>query len=184
MEHDGTVHVRCTPARGRSIFVSRDYARGEFVLQLAGPIVSTPTRYTIPVAGPVPARGAGPVAGVLFIDPVPTGNLGRYLNHSCTPSCGIRGRTTVVAFRDIAAGQEVTIDYAMIVDNYGPEISADDLICHCGSDACRGQLGAWNTLPETLRRAYRGYVSAWLDPPGSVNGQVPPTASPGVPPPA
>jgi hypothetical protein len=171
MEHDGTLHVRSTPGKGRSLFVSRSYARDEVVLQLAGPMVSTPTRWTIPVAGPVPVRGAGPADGVLFIDPVPADNAGRWLCHSCEPSCGIKNRTVVVALYAIPADTEITVDYAMIVDAYGDEISAAELACHCGSASCRGTLGAYNTLPADLLRRYRGYVSEWLEPAAPRAGQ-------------
>src|ERR1035437_7410304 len=34
-----------------------------------------------------------------------------YLNHSCDPNCGFGGEITIVAMRDIKAGEEITIDY-------------------------------------------------------------------------
>src|SRR5207253_8152644 len=36
------------------------------------------------------------------------------LNHSCNPNVGVRGQITFVAMRDVPAGAELTIDYAMI----------------------------------------------------------------------
>jgi SET domain-containing protein len=41
-------------------------------------------------------------------------NLGRYINHSCTPNAEPilrRGRIVFVALRDIAPGEEITFDY-------------------------------------------------------------------------
>jgi SET domain-containing protein len=41
-------------------------------------------------------------------------NLGRYVNHSCRPNADAvlrRGRIVFVALRDIAPGEEVTLDY-------------------------------------------------------------------------
>lgn len=60
--------------------------------------------------------------------------IGRYVNHSCEPSCrvegGLDGRTLVlVAARDLAAGDELTIDY-----DY-PEIIES---CRAHNPACRG----------------------------------------------
>jgi SET domain-containing protein len=41
-------------------------------------------------------------------------NLGRYINHACRPNCEAvlrRGRMIFVALRDIASGEEITLDY-------------------------------------------------------------------------
>ena len=38
-------------------------------------------------------------------------------NHSCEANCGIGGNILVVAMRDIAAGEELTFDYAMSDDD-------------------------------------------------------------------
>jgi hypothetical protein len=39
------------------------------------------------------------------------------LNHSCSPNVGVRGQITFVALRHIPAGDELTLDYAMIDGN-------------------------------------------------------------------
>ena len=41
-------------------------------------------------------------------------NLGRYINHACRPNCEAvlrKGRMVFVATRDIASGEEITLDY-------------------------------------------------------------------------
>ena len=54
-----------------------------------------------------------------------------YLNHSCDPNCAIAGQIVFVAMRDIAAGEELTHDWATTDDlDY-------ELDCRCGSAACR-----------------------------------------------
>lgn len=83
--------------------------------------------------------------------------IARKLNHSCDPNCGIHGLFTIVAMRDIAAGEELTWDYDMSEDNYHW-----DMDCHCGSPICRGAIGAFRNLPEESRRKYHGYISDWL----------------------
>jgi hypothetical protein len=148
----GDLHLRQTKERGWSLFADRPYRREEPVLVMAGPIVGTATRLTVPIAAD------------LFIDPEPVGNLARYLNHSCEPNVGIRHRTVLVAFRDIAKDDEIAIDYAMFVDEYGDEISEEQLVCRCASRRCRGRLGAFARLPEDLRTGYAGFTSEWLLP--------------------
>jgi len=38
-----------------------------------------------------------------------------YFNHSCNPNAGFKGQIFLVAMGDIAAGEEVTFDYAMVL---------------------------------------------------------------------
>ncbi len=54
-------------------------------------------------------------------------------NHSCDSNLWMLGERTVCARRDIAAGEELTLDYALIT--IAPEWRMD---CHCGSTLCRG----------------------------------------------
>lgn len=78
------------------------------------------------------------------------------INHSCDPNVGFRGNVVYVALRDIAAGEELSHDYAM-------ERSDDyTLDCHCGSPLCRGKVTGedWK-LPE-LQQRYGEYFSIYL----------------------
>ncbi|HWR15766.1 MAG TPA: SET domain-containing protein-lysine N-methyltransferase [Terriglobales bacterium] len=64
---------------------------------------------------------------------VPGGGPFQYINHSCSPNVFIRiayNRVEFYAKRDIAAGEEMTVDY---------EVSHHDggLRCQCGASGCR-----------------------------------------------
>jgi hypothetical protein len=80
------------------------------------------------------------------------------LNHSCRPNVGVRGQITFVAMRAIRAGEELTIDYAMIDGD--PD---ERMACTCGAESCRKIVtgGDWR-LPE-LQRRYAGYFSRYLE---------------------
>jgi len=80
----------------------------------------------------------------------------RFINHSCDPNCGIRGRTTLVAMKKIKKGEELTWDYDMTED------SDWRMDCKCGTVACRKVIGAYANTPQTVRDAYGEYVSEWL----------------------
>jgi uncharacterized protein len=56
---------------------------------------------------------------------------GCYLNHSCDPNA-MRHGVKVFAWRAIAAGEEVTIDYRLNA------FDGDSWSCDCGSAACSG----------------------------------------------
>ncbi len=60
----------------------------------------------------------------------------RYTNHSCRPNarlCIRQGRVEFYAVRDIAVGDEVTVDY-------GETHHEGRLACRCGAPGCRGAL--------------------------------------------
>jgi uncharacterized protein len=131
----------------KSIFALRDFKKGEIVYEISGPVVKTPTIYTIPI-------GVGE-----YIDDE---SIGRFLCHSCEPNCGIKNKRQVIAMMDIKKGEEITVDYAMFVSEYGSEISENELKCRCGKATCRGRLGSYRRLPEVLKKKYAGYISEYL----------------------
>jgi uncharacterized protein len=79
------------------------------------------------------------------------------VNHSCEPNLGMGGNINLVAMRDIAPGEEVTIEYALFLYG-GPEFALD---CHCGAVGCRGVLRGTDWMRADLQERYRGWFS-WL----------------------
>jgi hypothetical protein len=65
---------------------------------------------------------------------------------------------TVGARRDIAAGEELTVDYALF--SVVPEWRMD---CHCGSSRCRGVVTGndWRLLE--LQQRYAGHFSPFIN---------------------
>jgi SET domain-containing protein len=60
----------------------------------------------------------------------------RFTNHSCAPNATLRirsGRIELYAMREIAAGEELTV-------NYGETHHEGRLACRCGAPRCRGRL--------------------------------------------
>lgn len=55
-------------------------------------------------------------------------------NHSCAPNTGMLG-LDLVALRDIGAGEELTLDYAELIDE-----AAEPFECRCGAPGCRGLI--------------------------------------------
>jgi hypothetical protein len=79
-----------------------------------------------------------------------------FSNHSCDPNLGVRGQIAFVALRDVAAGEELTHDWAMTDD--------DDyqMQCRCGSPRCRGVVTGQDWRRHELQRRYAGHMSAYL----------------------
>eukprot|EP00300_Choanocystis_sp_HF-7_P012373 c17863_g1_i2.p1 GENE.c17863_g1_i2~~c17863_g1_i2.p1 ORF type:complete len:542 (+),score=107.88 c17863_g1_i2:513-2138(+) len=87
------------------------------------------------------------------IDASRKGNLARFINHSCDPSCETQKwtvlgeiRVGVFAKRRMNAGEEVTIDY-----NFERIGGSNEIPCMCGSSNCRGFLGG-SKRPEELKK--------------------------------
>jgi len=60
----------------------------------------------------------------------------RFINHSCAPNTFFRctpQRAEIYALRDIAAGEELTVDY-------GESQHDGRLPCRCGAPGCRGRI--------------------------------------------
>lgn len=79
-----------------------------------------------------------------------------YLNHSCNPNVGVAGNVVFVAMRDISAGAELTIDYAMIDDHEGT------MECRCGQPNCRGTVSGRDWRRPDLQARYGRYFSWYL----------------------
>lgn len=77
---------------------------------------------------------------------------GGSLNHSCDANLWMADEVTLVARRDIAPGEELTIDYALFTAQ--PEWRLDQP-CRCGASACRHTITGddWR-LPDVQLRYY------------------------------
>jgi hypothetical protein len=149
--------VRESVIHGRGLFAAEDIARGEVVAVKGGHITTRARLLELqPLLGPAEIQ----IGDDLFIGPVtPDEREGSMIfsNHSCEPNIGVRGEITFVAMRDIAAGEELTHDWAMTDD--------DDSTteCHCGAATCRGTITGKDWQKPALQERYRGYFSAYLE---------------------
>jgi hypothetical protein len=80
----------------------------------------------------------------------------RFLNHSCEANAVLRG-LTLVALRDIAAGAEITFDYATTEYEM-----AEPFVCGCGAPTCRGVIRGFAGLNAAQRLALLPHLAAHL----------------------
>lgn len=148
--------VRQSPIHGRGLFALAAIARGEIVAVKGGHIISrAQLREITPELGPVEIQ----IGDGVYIAPVTAeereGSM-LYSNHSCAANLGMRGEITFVALRDIAAGEELTHDWAVTDDeDYS-------VTCNCGAPNCRGTLTGKDWQRPDLQQRYAGYFSAYL----------------------
>lgn len=135
--------------RSDGVFATRDFATGDTVM------LGVPGR-------PAPANHSH-ANQISLTEWVFEEGLGPKVNHSCDPNCGVRVNEEVdgfdfVALEPIAAGDEITFDYAM--RNY--VIEHFPAVCLCGTDACRGEVTGWKDLPAERKAAYGDLVAPYL----------------------
>ena len=81
-----------------------------------------------------------------------------YLNHSCVPNA-VSSSDTVLAWRDIAEGEEITIDYRL--NAHHAEIW--EMPCQCeAQDQPHTVIGDFFTLPAETQKAYLPYTPAFI----------------------
>jgi uncharacterized protein len=78
-------------------------------------------------------------------------------NHSCDPNAGFTGQIGLISMRDIAAGEEICMDYAMCDSK-----PYDEFDCYCGSENCRGRVTGNDWQRADLQARYKSYFSPYL----------------------
>lgn len=145
-----SAEVGCSAIDGEGLFAISPIRRGELVMRLGGRIIDDAALagLTEPYSSLIVEPGTH-----LLIDPA---DPVRYGNHSCDPSLWHADVVTITARREIAVGEELTIDYST---HTGTEDWA--MTCHCGSDICRGVVTGsdWQ-----LRRLQEAYGDHWSPP--------------------
>ena len=142
---------------GRGVHAVEAIAAGEVVAVKGGHIVDGPTVAGLPQAIRDSAFPIGPDLFLAALVPGEYEGVMMRVNHSCQPNVGMGGNVLLVAMRDIAAGEELTIDYALFLGD--PGFAMD---CLCGTAACRGVVRGTDWMRTDLRERYPGWFSWWL----------------------
>ena len=90
------------------------------------------------------------------------GTIDEYLNHSCSPNCGIthvKDGYFFKALRNICPAEELTWDYSTWIDE-----SDFSMPCKCQSAVCRGRVLAFRELGNEQKSSYirAGVVMPYL----------------------
>ncbi len=144
--------VRRSPLHGNGVFALRDIAAGTHILPYTGARITpeeADARHPTNPDDPFHTFFFA-LSGGMVIDGGKKGNDARWINHSCEPNCEAQEnadgtRVTIVALRDIAAGEELFYDYGLVIDDDVTDQMKLDYRCLCGSASCRGTMLA---LPD------------------------------------
>ena len=148
--------VRPSRIVGRGLFADGPIAEGEIVCVKGGHLV---TKVEFANYKGVANEAELQVADDLFLSPVSDAEfegLMMFLNHSCEPNVGVQGQVVFVAMRAVAAGEELTLDYATI------ERPAEPMPCRCGAGGCRRVITGQDWRKPELQRKYGRYFAWYL----------------------
>ncbi len=146
-----------TPDKGVGLFANAPIKKGELLVVTTGKVITSAEA----VRSAMPLHCFQVELG-LELAPTSLDLSGIFAtNHSCDPNAGIRNATTLVAMRDIAAGEEICFDYAMTdcTMSHTPSVEMD---CLCGSSSCRKLVTNVDWRLPSLQERYDGYFSTYL----------------------
>ena len=126
-----SLRVARSPLTGRGLFATRPIRRRAKIGEFEGEVIGIREARRR-------AKGRDIVAIVELerhaLDATDSPRGFRFINHSCEPNTFMRctpSRAEFYALRDIAAGEELTVDY-------GDSHHDGKLACRCGAARCRG----------------------------------------------
>jgi hypothetical protein len=149
------LEARPHPAKGgQGVFAKQAIHKGELLLVWGGDI------YTYEQYLQVPEERRPHFVQVeedLYLGAPDRPEPADYINHCCEPNAGLSGQITLVALRDIQAGEEICFDYA--TSDGSPY---DEFDCACGAENCRGRVSGDDWRDPALQKKYAGYFSPYL----------------------
>jgi uncharacterized protein len=99
-------------ATGLGLFATKPFAKRAYIVTYRGKRIATAEAHRREREGK--AKYMFELNGRWTIDGSSRRNLGRYINHACRPNCEAvlrEGQLIFVALRNIAPGEEITLDY-------------------------------------------------------------------------
>jgi hypothetical protein len=146
--------IRAVGDTGHGTVATQPIAAGETVAAFGGHVVERDALDDLP---PERQGRSLQIDEGLYLVSATTADRGDRFNHACSPTCGLRGATVLVAMRDIEPGEELTFDYATCDGS-----AYDEFACACGSVSCRGKVTGNDWMRPELQLRYRGWFSPYL----------------------
>jgi SET domain-containing protein len=137
--------IRESPIQGRGAFATGAIPRGARLVEYTGERLTpaeAEARYP-DVPGERHHTYLFAIDDDVVIDAAVGGNDARWINHSCDPNCDAvvdGGRIFIEAIRDIEPGEELTYDYAYVLEERHTPSAKRRYPCHCGAARCRGTI--------------------------------------------
>lgn len=146
--------IRESKSHGKGMFAKEAFQKGEIVFIKGGHILKREQIFSSSII-----NSYHPIDDMYYLGATNAEEedcIKLFVNHSCNPNCGIRGEITFVAIRDIAANEELTIDYALL-DNEDYSFK-----CTCGGNDCRSNVTGKDWRIKEIQKKYFEYFATYL----------------------
>ncbi|KAG2423830.1 hypothetical protein HXX76_014990 [Chlamydomonas incerta] len=144
------------------LFALRPLAKGDVLLYFGGKVVGR--EEMLKVQRRSPTMHFVQVAPALWMVPIPGAGSESpdFINHSCDPNCGMLDSVTVAAMRDIAEGEELTIDYGTVMDESIEDTGLETFDCACDAAACRRRVTPRDYKLPAVQENCRGFFPPYM----------------------
>lgn len=152
--------IRPSPVHGMGIF-ARDTIYQDEPVEIIGGVVMTEDEFRA-FQQATPHFNAVQIDEALHLVERPDVTQQRTgsLNHACDANLWMADEVTIVARRDIAAGEELTVDYALF--SAQPDWVMDTP-CRCGSPVCRRMITGNDWKLQVVQDRYLHHFSPFLN---------------------
>ncbi|OGF36646.1 hypothetical protein A2482_00295 [Candidatus Falkowbacteria bacterium RIFOXYC2_FULL_48_21] len=164
---DPRVKLFDSPIEGKGVLASAPIKKGEVVISWGGGVIVTDEEFQKGFA-----QGLYQPESAVHFDEnhkwVSLASEPNYedaaINHSCDPNVWFENGWPLVARRDIAAGEELTFDYAT-GETYPLQSE-----CHCGAENCRHHITGKEWQDPMFQKKYHGHFNPYIQ--GLIDKQV------------
>jgi len=145
---------------GNGVIAAEPIAAGERLMEFGGEVIS-PDDFETDVYRMRSIWQVGEDVYLALREDDPEPSLDENLNHSCDPNSWLGDEVTLVARRDIAAGEEITLDQGTW-NHDEDEYVWDQDHCSCGAAECRKTLTHKDWQRADVRERYRDHFHPCL----------------------
>jgi hypothetical protein len=158
--HDPRIEIRRSPVSGNGMFARELIQEGETV-SIVGGMAMTEAEFEAFQASHSQYNSIQIDENLHLVElPEITKTLEGSMNHSCDSNVWMADEVTLVARREIAAGEEITVDYGLFTTQTDWIL---DNPCRCGSRVCRRTISGNDWKRKDVRERYRDHFSPFIN---------------------
>ena len=158
--NDPRIEIRRSAINGDGIFARQSIQKGEVVIIVGGRVMTEEEFASFQATRAVYNFIQIDKDLYLVEDPDTTQSVEGWVNHSCDANTWMTDEVTLVARRDIAPGEEVTVDYALFTTQSNWML---DTRCRCGSPDCRRIITGDDWRRKDVQERYRHHFSPFIN---------------------
>lgn len=135
--------VRRSKVHGKGVFAASFIPKGTRIIEYKGRRMSEKAADEKYCDDSSPHTFLFLLDNAVVIDANYEGNSARWINHGCKPNCDSTeegGRMFIDALRDIRAGEELSYDYNLVLEERHTPAQKKLHACGCGAPKCRGTI--------------------------------------------